>query len=56
MHNYIASWRSLLKDAAISFENREAKTVEQAKELITKGYEYVTEIDNVKLFRKPDSI
>jgi len=29
-----------------------AKTVEEAKELIEQGFEYVTEIDGVKLFRK----
>ena len=30
-----------------------AKTVEEAKTLIEAGFEYVTEIDGVKLFRKP---
>ena len=31
---------------------RVAKTVEQAAELIEAGFEYVCEIDGVKLFRK----
>ena len=30
-----------------------AKTVEEAKALIEQGFEYVTEIDGIKLFRKP---
>jgi hypothetical protein len=29
-----------------------AKTVEEAKALIESGFEYVTEVDGVKLFRK----
>ena len=31
---------------------RVAKTLEQATQLIEQGFEYVTEIDNAKLFRK----
>jgi hypothetical protein len=30
--------------------------VDQAKDLIAKGYEYVTEIDRMKLFRKKELI
>ena len=29
-----------------------AKTVEEAKQLLEKGFDYVTEIDGMKLFRK----
>jgi hypothetical protein len=29
-----------------------AKTVDEAKKLIEQGFEYVTEMDGVKLFRK----
>jgi hypothetical protein len=29
-----------------------ARTVEEARRLIEEGYEYVCDIDNVKLFRK----
>jgi predicted RNase H-like HicB family nuclease len=29
-----------------------AKTIEEAQRLIEAGYEYVTELDGVKLFRK----
>lgn len=41
----------------IEFENDEyysatATTVEEAKKLIESGFEYVTDIENVKLFRK----
>jgi hypothetical protein len=42
----------------IKFENgnyvcKVAKTVEEASLLIESGFEYVTEMDGVKLFRKP---
>ncbi|MGD0804289.1 MAG: hypothetical protein ABSA11_09475 [Candidatus Bathyarchaeia archaeon] len=42
--------------AQTHFDCREASTVDQAKELIAKGYEYVTEVDGVRLFRKPDQL
>jgi hypothetical protein len=29
-----------------------AKTIKEAQELVESGFDYVTEIDNVKLFRK----
>ena len=29
-----------------------AKTVEEARQLVEEGFDYVTEIDDVKLFRK----
>ena len=53
---YVHLGEAYFKNASTSFDCREAKTVEQAKELITKGYDYVTEMDGVKLFRKPDSL
>jgi hypothetical protein len=34
------------------FHSATAKTVEEAKLLIEQGFEYVTEMDGVKLFRK----
>jgi len=34
------------------FYSATAKTVEEAKKLIEEGFEYVTEIDGIKLFRK----
>jgi hypothetical protein len=37
-------------------ECRSAETVEEAKTLISKGFEYVTEMDGVKLFRKPETV
>ena len=41
----------------IEFENEEyhsatAKTIEEAKQLIESGFEYVTEMEDIKLFRK----
>jgi hypothetical protein len=51
---YVHLGEAYFKNASALFDCREAKNVEQAKELITKGYEYVTEMDGVKLFRKPD--
>ena len=34
------------------FSSAIATTIEQAQKLIESGFEYVTEIDSVKLFRK----
>ena len=53
---YIHLGEAYFKDAQTHFDCREASTVEQAKELIAKGYEYVTEMNGVRLFRKPDHI
>jgi len=41
----------------VQFKNEEycsatASTIEDAKKLVESGFEYVTEIDGVKLFRK----
>jgi predicted RNase H-like HicB family nuclease len=41
----------------VDFQNEEynsatAKTVEEARQLIESGFEYVTEMEDVKLFRK----
>jgi hypothetical protein len=41
----------------VQFKNEEyasatAKTIEDAQKLVEAGFEYVTEIDSVKLFRK----
>jgi integrase len=35
------------------FEVATASTIEEAKEIISAGFEYVTEMRGVKLFRKP---
>jgi hypothetical protein len=53
---YIHLGEAYFKDAQTHFDCREAGTSEQAKDLIAKGYEYVTELDGVRLFRKPDLI
>lgn len=42
----------------INFQDNEydvetAETLEEAKNLLKTGYEYVTEMNNIKLFRKP---
>jgi hypothetical protein len=34
------------------FHSATAKTIDEAKALIEQGFEYVTEIDGTKLFRK----
>jgi hypothetical protein len=44
------------KDVQTHFDCREARTVDQAKDLLAKGYEYVIELDGVRLLRKPDLI
>jgi hypothetical protein len=41
----------------LKFENEEyhsatAKTIEEARQLIESGFEYVTDLEDVKLFRK----
>ncbi|MEM3733292.1 MAG: hypothetical protein QXK81_07310 [Candidatus Bathyarchaeia archaeon] len=33
-----------------------ASTIEEAKSLIEQGFEYITEMDGIKLFRKPKLI
>ena len=49
---------TLIYTQLISFENeddftcRAANTVKEAKELIEAGFEYVTDMEDVKLFRK----
>ena len=44
------------KDAKVTYDCRSAESLEEAKELISKGYDYVTEMDGVKLFRKPERV
>jgi integrase len=48
---------TLLYTQLVNFENDEfhsavAKTIEEARKLIESGFEYVTELDGIKLFRK----
>lgn len=49
---------TLIYTHLVDFENpdewvcRTAKTLEEAKELIEAGFEYVTDMDSFKLFRK----
>ena len=49
---YIQLEEALFKDTSDVFTCKVAKTVEQAKDLIECGFEYVTEINEAKLFRK----
>jgi len=43
----------LINFEADSYHSSVAKTVDEAKKLIEAGFEYVTDMDDVKLFRKP---
>jgi hypothetical protein len=43
---------ALFTEANDEFHVRTAKTVEEACKLVEVGFEYVTEIDGVKIFRK----
>ena len=48
---------TLIYTQLLNFENEEyhsatAKTIEEAKQLIESGFEYVTDLEGVKLFRK----
>ena len=49
---YIHVANALSKEMS-NYVCKTANTVEEAKRLIEQGFEYVTEIDGVKLFRKP---
>jgi len=42
----------IFKEASDQFTARVAKTVDEAAELIEAGFDYVCEVDGVKLFRK----
>jgi len=49
---YINIERSLFKTTDDEYHCRIAKTVEEAVKLIEAGFEYVCDMDGVKLFRK----
>lgn len=49
---YITIENALFTDVNDEFHVRTAKTVEEACKLVEVGFEYVTEIDGVKIFRK----
>ena len=49
---YIQLEEALFKEISDGFTCKVAKTVEDAKDLIESGFEYVTEMDGLKLFRK----
>jgi len=42
----------LINNESDEFICKVAKTVEEAKDLVENGFEYVTEVEGVKLFRK----
>jgi len=49
---YITIENALFQNTNDDFHVRTAKTVEEACRLFEVGFEYVTEIDGVKIFRK----
>ena len=49
---YITIENALFTNANDEFHVRTAKTIEEACKLVEVGFEYVTEIDGVKIFRK----
>lgn len=49
---YIQLEQAIFKEASDEFTCRAAKTAEEAKPLIEAGFEYVCDIEEVKLFRK----
>jgi len=49
---YIQLANAIFNQDSGSYTSRVAKTVEEAQQLIEAGFEYVCDIDNVKLFRK----
>ncbi len=50
---YIQLAETIFKDVSSQFISRAAKTVKRARSLIEAGFEYVTNMDGVKIFRKP---
>jgi len=34
------------------YTSRVAKTIEEARQLIQQGFDYITEMENIKIFRK----
>jgi hypothetical protein len=58
MNELAGKARALIYTHLIDFRDEEftvrcAKSVKEACELLESGFEYVTEMDGVKLFRKP---
>jgi len=49
---YIQLAETIFKDTSSQFMSRVAKTVKGARSLIEAGFEYVTDMDGVKIFRK----
>ena len=49
---YVQLEEALFKEQNKEFVCKVAKTIEEAKELIELGFEYVCEIQDAKLFRK----
>jgi len=49
---YITIENALFENLNDEFHVKTAKTVEEACKLVEVGFEYVTEIDGVKIFRK----
>ena len=49
---YVQLEEALFKEQNEEFICKVAKTIEEAKELIELGFEYVCEIQDAKLFRK----
>jgi hypothetical protein len=49
---YIHLEAAIFKSGNDEFTVRTAGTVEEAKQLLEVGFEYVTEVESVKLFRK----
>ena len=49
---YIQLAEVIFKETSDEFTSKVAKTVDEARELIEAGFEYVTDMDDVKIFRK----
>jgi len=49
---YIQLAETIFKDVSNQFISKAAKTVKGARSLIEAGFEYVTDMDGVKIFRK----
>jgi hypothetical protein len=52
MHAYIQLAETIFKETTDEFTVRVAKSLDEACNLLEVGFEYVTDMDDVKLFRK----
>jgi len=53
---YVHLPQAYFKDVEKNYIVQGVETVDEAKELISKRFDYVTDVDGIKLFRKPERV